>query len=140
MSLEQLSKLNVFSCRITPGVLVVENDQLLINSIEELFRQTKFTACTDLNITAALQNVNYRQTVNHAVLDRESPHSIYFYFIKHIRSTNGWEDAYVIVVSDKAKVTDIASCFKLIISDYVLQTFYKPLLLERENRLIKASP
>lgn len=137
MSVKQFRQIPQATHIPAPDVLIIEHESQVAGEIESLLKHEGYSTRTIRDGQAATQYINYRNPAKLVVLDVELPYSDGLNIIKRIRANKKWQHAAVVMLSKKATQKDIAACYALGASDFLLKPFMPKTLVSRINRVIK---
>jgi DNA-binding response OmpR family regulator len=115
--------------------LVVEDDMVVSRLVTHLLTRRGYTVQHAADGLRAQQMLATDRKPAVVVLDVMLPYVSGFELMSQIRSTPGWEDVPVIVLTSKSQESDILRAFDSGVNDYVVKPFRPEEFVARVRRL-----
>jgi len=121
----------------TPTILIVEDDPVIVISLEFLMAQNGYDVFVSHSGEDALEKLKTLRP--HVILmDVMLPHRTGFEVCQNIRSNNEFDDVKIILLSARGRETDINKGLSLGANAYITKPFSTRSLLETIKELISA--
>jgi DNA-binding response OmpR family regulator len=124
--------------RDAQNVLVVEDDPVVSRLVAHLLTRRGYRVQHASDGLRAQQMLTAGQKPAVVVLDVMLPYVSGFELMSQIRSTPGWGDVPVIVLTSKSQESDILRAFDSGVNDYVVKPFRPEEFVARVRRLADA--
>jgi len=119
-------------------VLVVEDDPVVSRLIAHLLTRRGYRVHHVADGLRAQQMLTAEHKPAVVVLDVKLPYVSGFELMSQIRSTPGWDDVPVIVLTSKSQESDILRAFDSGVNDYIVKPFRPEEFVARVRRLADA--
>jgi DNA-binding response OmpR family regulator len=116
-------------------ILVVEDDMVVSRLVTHLLTRRGYTVRHAADGLRAQEMLAAERKPAVVVLDVMLPYVSGFELMSQIRSTPGWDDVPVIVLTSKSQESDILRAFDSGVNDYVVKPFRPEEFVARVRRL-----
>ncbi len=122
----------------TMSALIVEDDDVVAKLLEFILTREGFLVARLADGLTGLHHVRESKPPSLVMLDVMLPFVNGFDLLQQVRSTAGWEQVPVIMLTAKSQESDIVRALDAGASDYLVKPFKPNELKARIKRLIKA--